>query len=285
MMPHKNDIAFLASSSTLSLESILVKKHMFNLPRYNDILGIFTAVSLYRNLRYNAVPCAYRYIGVALILRKYSGIFIQIRKHCLRNLQKSSKHLFWKKMKKEDFTPCWNYRIFLGHLRNSLEVVENLWRFLKFPDMPLRSRICHWGTECRHWGPACSFLWILQVVQFPVKHVWLLASNQPPYFRKGPFGGSAATRQVTLAACHIFLVPHTHEQVLPLDNFFSYDKSPCSNRLCHGNTNIFPLNSDKNKMCHWELFKQKLLLCNGPTPVFEQRTCHWKIVLISSAHG
>ena len=56
MMPHKNDIAVLASSSTLSLESILVKKHVFNLPRYNDILGIFTAISLYRDFRYNAVP-------------------------------------------------------------------------------------------------------------------------------------------------------------------------------------------------------------------------------------
>ena len=51
-----NVIAFLASQSTLSLELLLVKKHMLNLPRYNDIFGIFTARSLYREFRYKDTP-------------------------------------------------------------------------------------------------------------------------------------------------------------------------------------------------------------------------------------
>ena len=48
---------------------------MLILPRYNDIFGYFTAISLYRESRYNdtsikrsnsTAPLAYRYIGVPL---------------------------------------------------------------------------------------------------------------------------------------------------------------------------------------------------------------------------
>lgn len=51
------------------------KKYMLILPRYNDIFGYFTAISLYRESRYNDTPIkrsnstallAYRFIGVPL---------------------------------------------------------------------------------------------------------------------------------------------------------------------------------------------------------------------------
>lgn len=46
------------------------KKYMLILPRYNDIFGYFTEISLYRESRYNdLIPLlrlAYRYIGVPL---------------------------------------------------------------------------------------------------------------------------------------------------------------------------------------------------------------------------
>ena len=68
---------------------------MFILPRYNDIFGYFTIISLYRESRYNdtsikrsnsAAPLAYRYIGVPLYLVK--RLIVTLR--CIVNVTTSS---------------------------------------------------------------------------------------------------------------------------------------------------------------------------------------------------
>ena len=68
---------------------------MFILPRYNDIFGYFTAISLYRESRYNdtsiqrsnsAAPSAYRYIGVPLYLCSVRMKNLLLNPH---------RHFFW----------------------------------------------------------------------------------------------------------------------------------------------------------------------------------------------
>jgi len=63
---------------------------MLILPRYNDIFGYFTAISLYQESRYNdtlikrsksTAPLAYRYIGVPL----YCFQFIELSRGRLLN--------------------------------------------------------------------------------------------------------------------------------------------------------------------------------------------------------